>query len=379
MLTTPFLDLAGLVFFSAGLINLTGAVMLVAGAPVGEMRTTRAVYGLGLACCGVAFVMYGLADILPMEGYLASNLALVTGMLMLWWAVCRLFGRRTRGGAFIAAWAACAAVLAWFDVHPEYRPLRNAVTMGAVVTSALARAWLAWRYAGAGERRIARLMAVLLLFAGGNGLVAMLSAQFGGPLGRTPGVFALLGAVLSVFVLVAFFALLQRRSTAWLQRLAEEDSLTGALNRRAFLARVSMALVRQGEAKHLLMLDYDGFKGINDRYGHAAGDAVLRSLVPAARALLGDDAIVGRYGGEEFSLLLVGDAESSARQAEQVRVLVGRAASTALGHPVTVSAGLCRINGLGGFDAALLRADQALYDAKHEGRDRLVLAETPDH
>jgi len=159
------------------------------------------------------------------------------------------------------------------------------------------------------------------------------------------------------------------------------DELTGVANRRGMLAALNRAFTRAERAQQpfaLLMVDLDHFKTINDRYGHAAGDAALvrvaRLLVDGVR--LGDT--VARWGGEEFCVLLPRcDPEGALHLAERLRASVAEG-SVADGEPaVTVSIGIALVDTVHETLAqALARADRALYKAKHEGRDRVVMATT---
>jgi diguanylate cyclase (GGDEF)-like protein len=165
-----------------------------------------------------------------------------------------------------------------------------------------------------------------------------------------------------------------------LREQATHDGLTGLLNRSAILAMLDKEIARaarDGRPLSLLMVDLDCFKQINDTYGHAAGDAVLAE---AAHRLL--DSVraydsVGRYGGEEFVIVLPGcDDKSAVAQAERVRQAFAAtpfvAGSLSLG--VTCSIGVSSRAHPAEHDAhTLLReADMALYASKHEGRNRVM-------
>ena len=178
-----------------------------------------------------------------------------------------------------------------------------------------------------------------------------------------------------------------------MQRLAIEDGLTGAFNRRHFddvlhaeHERARRAALRRGadgaveEAAHLalLLIDVDHFKQFNDRFGHPAGDACLRAVVGAVRdAGLRPGDFVARYGGEEFVVVLpscdmAGAAAVAERIRRQVETLHARE-NSALAAPVSVSIGLAAMcDARGSTPADLLRAaDQAMYDAKHNGRNQV--------
>ena len=132
-----------------------------------------------------------------------------------------------------------------------------------------------------------------------------------------------------------------------------------------------------GESAAVLMLDIDHFKLVNDRHGHARGDAVLRHLAEVMRGCQRKIDTPGRMGGEEFALLLPGaDLEAAAAYAERLRQCVAespcRSDGTALA--VTVSIGIaCIYRQDINADAALNRADRALYRAKEAGRNRVGL------
>ena len=168
-----------------------------------------------------------------------------------------------------------------------------------------------------------------------------------------------------------------------LERLATTDSLTGALNRGRFMARAAEEVVRAqryGRALSALMLDIDFFKKINDTYGHAVGDEAIRSTVRASRALIRQCDVLGRLGGEEFAVLLpetplpggalLAERLRRALAATEVRIPGGGS------FTFTVSIGVAALHpGETAIDAALARADEALYRAKRGGRNRVVAEE----
>jgi diguanylate cyclase (GGDEF)-like protein/PAS domain S-box-containing protein len=172
----------------------------------------------------------------------------------------------------------------------------------------------------------------------------------------------------------------KRREEA-LIALANTDALTGVANRRHFLERLKAELGRVGRhatQASLLMIDLDHFKRVNDTYGHATGDEVLRNLAALARQTLRQSDVIGRVGGEEFAALLPDDDAASAVQtAERLRkALETHPVVTADGAKVTVTAsiGVTRLRaGDQKPEAPLGRADEAMYQAKNEGRNRVVL------
>ena len=162
-----------------------------------------------------------------------------------------------------------------------------------------------------------------------------------------------------------------------LERLAATDELTGLANRRRFDAELARELERVGRYKHslaLLMIDVDNFKGFNDAYGHPAGDARLKQLAAVLRANLRRLDVPARYGGEEFAVILPETHLTPALiVAERLRDACARAALDAQPHsPLTISLGLA-VAPLHATTAAELldAADQALYRAKHAGKNQV--------
>jgi diguanylate cyclase len=167
------------------------------------------------------------------------------------------------------------------------------------------------------------------------------------------------------------------------EQLAASDSLTGAMSRRAIeplIERSVKRAARAGIPACVAMIDIDLFKSINDRFGHLAGDQVLRRVVDRTRESLRASDVIGRYGGEEFVLLLQGaDQPTGARLVERVRGAVAATnwSDIAPGLKVSVSGGIASVRPTDTLDGLLARADKALYEAKRSGRDQLRIAEFP--
>jgi diguanylate cyclase (GGDEF)-like protein/PAS domain S-box-containing protein len=174
-----------------------------------------------------------------------------------------------------------------------------------------------------------------------------------------------------------------RAMEAELRRLATIDSLTELANRRQFFIRMDEALSRlQRDVDRevaILMCDLDHFKEINDRFGHAAGDVVLRHFSTLLRDELRKVDVAGRVGGEEFAVLLPESDQAAAMVfAERLRKKVAETSVCIEGEPVfiTVSIGIAAMLVADETaDQGLLRADKALYLAKAAGRNRIALAE----
>ncbi|HUR86186.1 MAG TPA: sensor domain-containing diguanylate cyclase [Solirubrobacteraceae bacterium] len=160
----------------------------------------------------------------------------------------------------------------------------------------------------------------------------------------------------------------RRRSTEEdLRELCERDPLTGLLNRRAWDMALSGSLRKRRRPMYVALLDLDHFKDFNDRHGHPAGDDLLRRAAIAWRDALRTADVLARYGGEEFAILLAGcDLDSALEIVERVRE------ATVDGE--TISIGIAMWDGRESGDELVRRADAALYDAKHAGRNGVVLA-----
>lgn len=160
-------------------------------------------------------------------------------------------------------------------------------------------------------------------------------------------------------------------------RLAETDSLTGLLNRRAFLQKAGAAADRTGPhgAMAAIIADIDHFKRINDGYGHDIGDAAIRAVAD----IIGQEGIVGRLGGEEFGVVLPGRTLTEAAvYANRLRLRVTDLRIRSQRGPVqiTCSFGVSEWSEAETVEGLVKRADIALYEAKTTGRDRVVSAAT---
>lgn len=160
---------------------------------------------------------------------------------------------------------------------------------------------------------------------------------------------------------------------------AERDSLTGLANRRVIDERLEEELDRSRRYRThlaLILVDIDNFKSVNDRHGHQCGDDVLRAVAPALAGSLRELDLAGRFGGEEFAIVLPGTSVTSARRiAEQIRRALAKVTVTAPdGEPISVTAsfGAAEFPVNGSVAALVEAADRALYKAKRDGKDRVV-------
>ncbi|MGX7703483.1 GGDEF domain-containing protein [Methylobacterium sp. Gmos1] len=369
------------------LMAVTVFVMVVMGALYllswSQARQTRALGFLGAAQLvgAVAVALFGLRGNIP--DWLSVGLAnaVMLGAYGLIWGGARSF----EGRPVPLPWLA-AGPLVWLAaclVPPFYASLGARVILSSTVAGlacALAARTL-WRHRG--ERLPSRIPAAILLASEAMLLWVRIPATLVLPVPPTGtpeqtfwvAVLSFVALLYTVAVSVLFMAMAKERLEAEQRRVAETDPLTGIANRRALAAEARRALAAGPTA--LLLFDLDHFKRVNDTFGHAVGDAVLVGFCDAARRALPAGTAFGRLGGEEFACLLPGaGAAEAAATAEAVRLAV----SAMRPDPVpglTVSIGVARSSGdtgTGDFDTLLGLADRALYQAKAQGRDRVVLA-----
>lgn len=163
------------------------------------------------------------------------------------------------------------------------------------------------------------------------------------------------------------------RESVLLREAAQRDPLTGLLNMAGFRARVEEALRAPKGYEALALVDVDHFKQVNDRYGHPFGDRYLKLIAEGLEQGLGQNAIVGRIGGDEFAALLTGlGLQSHTEALERTRRAIRKAAAE-IGKPDLgkLSVGLCLLSDAPdpGYDALYQRADVALYATKDRGRN----------
>jgi diguanylate cyclase (GGDEF)-like protein len=200
-----------------------------------------------------------------------------------------------------------------------------------------------------------------------------------------PGLGGLYNRGLSMVVQGAFGFLLWRITSVELRlfRLSTSDALTGALNRRHFMAlmaREQRRAERYGARYSLLMCDIDHFKRVNDTYGHQVGDEAIKGLAKVALAHLRPTDLLCRYGGEEFIVVLTHTEEAGARiAAERIRAAISKL-ETPAGNKVlrfTVSIGVATFVPKSTIEKVIECADQALYAAKAGGRDQVQVGHLP--
>jgi diguanylate cyclase (GGDEF)-like protein len=314
-----------------------------------------------------------------------ANICVAIGILLMERGVRQFTGRPAPWWAYASLVAGVVAV-SWLGLSPEYGALRVAVVSGLVAVLCGLTAWNIYVYA----RRdlglpLAQWIAVPLLLGAvvfaaraaravlaPHTVVAELSANSSLNIGS-----AVIFLVTALVFHLALVALVGTRLTAELRRLSRLDGLTELFNRRAIeelMLDEARRAARHQRPFSVLMIDADYFKDINDRFGHAAGDEALRHLAKILKSQMRDIDRVGRFGGEEFVVLLPGTVSTEALSAaERLRDALLRRPWAWQGEtlPLTVSIGVAAWRGpQDGLEALLKRADAALYRAKSLGRDR---------
>ena len=257
----------------------------------------------------------------------------------------------------------------------------NLIFLGAAIFT-LVVAFIAWRRGSraAGWFLVAWTLleaftiatAVRLLFTEPEGAEALL--YYGLPL-------SMVAAAVFIALGVADRLREQRLALTEAERRAQIDPLTGVLNRRSIVERLDAACSRaraRGLPIALLFIDLDHFKEINDTFGHAAGDACLGAIIGPIQAELRQSDVIGRYGGEEFVVILSSADAAAARPiAERILDRVADVRVQGFGEPIrlTCSIGVAASDTLGVWGEHLIaRADAAVYSAKRSGRNQVQVA-----
>jgi len=186
---------------------------------------------------------------------------------------------------------------------------------------------------------------------------------------------------LSMLGSMGFILMVKERADRAIRSLAMIDSLTGVFNRRAFMERAEKeyAIAKRNKMSlALLMIDIDYFKRINDEFGHPTGDSVLVDVAQLLESRLRKQDTLGRYGGEEFCILLPATDEAGAMAvAETLRNTVESTPlateRNSISATISIGVTVCTANCDKGFYELLDNADAALYQAKHDGRNRTAM------
>ena len=381
--TTTLTIARGFLAFMAGILLASAWTQIPRAPALAWWAIASFLSGFGIVTLAVSVA--GMSELRPIGvGLLAVSPAFV-------WAGIRRFD-----GLPVSVMAVLAGLAAWVVadllVPPARHSLATAFSFVPGVVYLSASAYELWR--GREERLRGRfgLVAVLLLhavtLAGGvfDTLAGVLDDTKLPVLNSWLGIINFESLFYSMASAVFMVLLTKERSERDYKMAAREDPLTGVANRRALLESGERLLRRckvEGRSISLIMFDLDHFKWVNDTYGHAAGDGVLRAFAATVQSTLRPADLFGRYGGEEFVAILPGATEEAALViGDRVRNSFAQLSILAGEHQVhaTVSAGVAAATSSTQTLEAIIRlADSALYRAKELGRNRVERpAKTPD-
>lgn len=332
----------------------------------------------------MATMLYALQGILPpLWSSALANVLLISAELVLLYGTVRHYGQHLHRALAPCLYAVCVPLFVWLSTDSTYYLYRLLAICAILGSLFLTHAHVIRKH---GDRKFAARFTFTVLL-----LLCVVMATRAVTAFITPpaqGLYAP-SAIQAIYLASFSFGLLllgiggilmaSQRLHYELEQLASKDGLTGAYNRRALfeLGENEVARVqRQKSSLSMLMLDLDHFKAINDNHGHQIGDQVLAEFARRLQSVLRKPAVLGRYGGEEFVVLLPETDRAEARRVAQ-RMLEVTASKSALPH-CTVSIGLATFQPAGNdtLQALISRADAALYHAKHLGRNRVE--EAPD-
>ena len=300
------------------------------------------------------------------------------------WSAARVFhGRKPSfGGMLLGAVAWVAAIV---TLPPDATELRMTLGAGIVALYAALTAHELW----SDRRKTMQKRWPAIIVPMLHGVVLMLPILLGDLLHTQPGNFStsiwvtafavelVLYAVGTVFLI---FMLVSERTVSAHKVAASCDPLTGMFNRRGFAEATSRMIEREAKAGRpitVMIFDIDHFKSINDRFGHPAGDEILKLFATVISHTLRITDLTGRIGGEEFAAMLPSSMEEALHAAERVREAFATSGIEVDNAPVETTVSIGVSGGPAGteLDVLLAAADTALYQAKRSGRNRVQAAE----
>jgi diguanylate cyclase (GGDEF)-like protein len=333
----------------------------------------------------VSIMLLGMHGTVPDSLSIDFANAVLFSSFALTWSGARVFDRRKPEPALaligVALWL-LACRLPSFMSTPELRALLGS---GIVTAYTWLTAYEFWR--GRDEALVSRWPAIFMLFA--HGALFLLRTPLGSQIRVATGndfarsgwleLLSLEGLLFTISIAFILLAMAKERTEYRHRTAARTDPLTGIANRRGFLEQTAASRrTATGDLPtSVLLFDLDHFKSINDRHGHAVGDRALQIFAATAKAHIAEAGLVGRWGGDEFVAVLYNTTrEIAATVAERIQHAFEKAGADIDGRLVgaTISTGMAfSMRGPFELPGLLLQADQALYRAKENGRNRISI------
>jgi diguanylate cyclase (GGDEF)-like protein len=380
------LDLPTLLIVAVFILTIAASLLLVTWLQNPDVRAL-ALWAASFALAAIGVALFVIRGSVPDNSSILIGYAILTASYGVMWMGVRSFEGRSTSTPLMLAGTIVWLFAGQFELFYGSPKARAALVSTIVVAYSVMSAVEFWR--GRDERLMSRVPIIVLLLA--HALVFLIRI----PLADTVPLlsssddshsgwltFVIFEVIFYVFCMTYMFGVLTKERVAlWYKQASLTDPLTGVANRRGFLQR-SAALLRRTTFGHrpsvLLLFDLDGFKLINDTYGHHVGDQALMEFCRAAASMLRPNDILGRVGGDEFGCLIPYAslnkgriiAERIRRQFEAVRL---QAAESTIG--LTVSVGIAVSVGPDqDLTSLIMDADHAVYRAKANGRNRVECA-----
>lgn len=371
-----------------GVLMLVTAKVLKAGAFLNAIGISFILYGAGLgiqSLLGTDNLRYAVP--LTTVLYLWASERLVTGV-SLRSGKTRPYGRTILILSLL--WMGGAIFFSYVEDNLLWRMVGINTTVGLIIFTYFPLLWRNFKRFGTWDR-VFGVMAMMvsgihLWRAGYLGKLALLQTdQAAFPQGLTTSAYWEIILASSFFAglslwFAGLFCAIQDRIES-LRQDRDKDPLTGLLNRRGFFEKATHKIAKDPEATWVILAgDLDHFKQINDRWSHRIGDLVLMKIADVLQKVIGPRGVAARFGGEEFIVLLkCDDLQNGKLIADQIRDQVGAMSFEAAELKVTISIGVSALQQGGqrdltaALDQALIEADHGLYQAKFDGRDRVVI------
>jgi diguanylate cyclase (GGDEF)-like protein len=333
-----------------------------------------------------SIMLFGMYGTLPDWASIdLANAALFTSFAVTW-SGARVFDRRSAEPVWCLVGVAIWLLVCRLPQFANAIEVRALVGSGIVTTYTWLAAYEFWR--GRDEALVSRWPAIFMLFAHGSlfllrtplGVMMQLSPTNDFSMSAWLELLSLEALLFTISIAFILLAMAKERTEYRHRTAALTDALTGIANRRGFLEQSasSKRWMMDTRPTAVMLFDVDRFKLVNDHSGHAVGDQVLLTFANTAKAHVGAAGLVGRWGGDEFAAVIYDTSrEAAVALAEQIRGAFERAVNDldACQVQATVSTGIV-FSAAGPLDlpALLVQADQALYRAKEQGRNRIAVA-----